>query len=104
MMYYAWKKLIVMAMWQMLLTGILTGFLTRVGYDIYKGKNIAKNKISLIVGLALMMVDAVVAIYIISSAAANECPLFVVYRIFYEYMLIGMGMYWFWHIIPVQKT
>ena len=91
-----------MAMWQMLLTGILNGYLIRIGYDLYKEINEEKNRKSLIMGLALMLVDAVVSIYIIHQAAVNECPLFVVYRIYYEYMLIGTGIYALWKFIPAD--
>lgn len=104
MMYAWWTKLMHMAMWQMLLTGILNGYLIRIGYDLYKEINVERNRKSLIKGLALMLVDAVVSIYIIHQAAVNECPLFVVYRIYYEYMLIGIGLYAFWHFIPADSA
>lgn len=98
-MYAWWSKLIVLAMFQMLFTGILAGRMIRIRGDLRKEKNVEKNERSLSRCLALLPGDAVVSVFIIIQAARYECPLFLAYRLWYEYIIIGLVAYGFWHLV-----
>lgn len=98
-MYAWWSRLIVLAMFQMLFTGILAGRMIRIRSDFRKEKNVEKNERSLSRCLALLPGDAAVSVFIIIQAARYECPLFLAYRLWYEYIIIGLVVYGFWHLV-----
>lgn len=96
-MYAWWQILRVTAMFQMIFTGMV---LPTVIYNVWYLKNGGDEfgcESMLKFSVPLLVIDVVVFIWVVCMAAKYECPLFLVYQIFYEYFLIGFVPYYLVH-------